>query len=179
MKKLFLVLLAAVMLLSCAAYAEEEIILPDTENATARIGDVEFTLDNEGTYFDFTYKYPAEFQLEIKEETDRVRHLLRWYPDEDYLKPAVGLVISRTKAYSTPEERLTDVAFIDQVTSEEINGMVWWIGVDTDDSNSSVIIWSCAAGGYVYTFSFSSEFPEDFDYAEFARTFVEQVAPVE
>ena len=58
-------------------------------------------------------------------------------------------------------------------------GMAWWIGVDTDDSNSSVIIWSCAAGGYVYTFSFSSEFTEDFDYAEFARTFAEQVAPVE
>ena len=177
MKKLFLVFLAAVMLFSCAV-CEEEIVLPETEYTTARIGDAEFTLANEQTYFDLAYKYPAEFELEIREESDRVRHMLRWYVD-GYEKPAVGLVISRTKAYSTPEERLNDIAFIDQVTAEEVNGTPWSVGVDTDSSTSSVIIWACTAGGYVYTFSFSSEYPADFDYTDFARAFAGEVAPAE
>ena len=32
-----------------------------------------------------------------------------------------------------------------------------------------------AADGYVYTFSFSTDFPTDFDYADFARVFAQRV----
>ena len=64
------------------------------------------------------------------------------------------------------------IAFIDDVTTEEINGATWAIGTAAD---GSVIIYACAAGGYVYTFSFSTDFPTDFDYADFARVFAQRV----
>ena len=53
------------------------------------------------------------------------------------------------------------IAFIDDVTIEAINGATWAIGT--------------AAGGYVHTFSFSTDFPTDFDYADFARVFAQRV----
>ena len=66
-------------------------------------------------------------------------------------------------------------AFIDQITTEQINGAPWAIGTEANTSNGSVIIYACAAGEYTYTFSFSSDYPADFDYADFARVFAQQV----
>ena len=104
-----------------------------------------------------------------------MRYLHRYFL-KDFIKPAVGLVISRSNAYASPEDRLSDVAFIDQVTPEEINGVPWVIGTKSD---SSVMIFSRAAGGYVYTFSFSTDYPEDFDYEAFARVFIQYVSDAE
>ena len=175
MKKLILVMLIAALMIPFAAFAEGE---DAQEITTAAIGETEFSFTNEQEYFDLKYFYPAEFELEIKEEDDRVRYLHRYFP-QDFIKPAVGLVISRTNAYASPEERLSDVAFIDKVATEEINGVSWAIGTDSDSSNSSVMIFSRAAGGYVYTFSFSSDYPEDFDYEAFARVFIQHVSDAE
>lgn len=172
MKKLFLMLIVAAMLACTAAFAEEG-VSADATVVTANIGDVSFDFTNEQAYYDVTYRYPDAFELEIKEDGDRVRHVLRYHV-EGCDPSAVGLVISRTNEY-TPEERLADFAFIDQITTEQINGAPWAIGTETDTSNGSVIIYACAAGEYTYTFSFSSDYPADFDYADFARTFVQQV----
>ena len=171
MKKLLVLLLAAALLLPCAAPAEGD---GAPEILAAAIGEAEFNFTNEQEYFDLVYRYPDEFSLEIQEEPDRVRHVLRWLPEE-YIKPAVGLVVSRTKSYATAKERLEDISFIDQITTEEINGVTWTVGTDSSPSNTSVTIWAREAGGYVYTFSFSSDFPEDFDFGEFAAVFARGV----
>ena len=175
MKKLILVMLIAALMVPFAAFAEE---VGAQEIPTAAIGETEFSFTNEQEYFDLKYLYPAEFELEIKEEDGRVRYLHRYFP-KDFIKPAVGLVISRTNAYASPEERLSDIAFIDQVATEEINGVSWAIGTDSDSSNSSVMIFSRTAGGYVYAFSFSSDYPEDFDYEAFAKVFIQHVSDAE
>ena len=94
------------------------------------------------------------------------------YHVEGYDPTAVGLVVSRTSDYESPEAHVGDPAFIDDVTTEEINGVIWAIGTAAD---GSVIIYACAAGEYVYTFSFSTDFPADFDYADFARVFAQGV----
>jgi hypothetical protein len=172
MKKLILFMLMAALMIPFAVFAEEE---STQEIPTAAIGETEFSFTDEQVYFDLKYLYPAEFELEIKEEPDRVRYLHRYFP-KDFIKPAVGLVISRSNAYASPEDRLSDVAFIDQVTPEEINGVPWVIGTKSD---SSVMIFSRAAGGYVYTFSFSTDYPEDFDYEAFARVFIQYVSDAE
>ena len=49
--------------IASTAYAEEN---TGAETATASIGDVAFSLTNEQAYFDVLYKYPDEFELEIK-----------------------------------------------------------------------------------------------------------------
>ena len=175
MKKLILVMLIAALMVPFAAFAEE---VGAQEIPTAAIGETEFSFTNEQEYFDLKYLYPAEFELEIKEEDGRVRYLHRYFP-KDFIKPAVGLVISRTNAYASPEERLSDIAFIDQVATEEINGVSWAIGTDSDSSNSSVMIFSRTAGGYVYAFSFSSDYPEDFDYEAFTKVFIQHVSDAE
>ena len=172
MKKMFLIMIAAALLVLPAVGAAET-GSEEEQEMLANIGDVTFSFTNEQEYFDVFYMYPDEFELEIKEDGNRVRHILRYYV-EGYEKPAVGLVISRTNEY-TPEERLADIAFIDEITTEEINGVSWVIGTDTDPSTSSVIIYVRAAGEYTYTFSFSSEYPAEFDYADFARVFAEKV----
>lgn len=83
-------------------------------------------------------------------------------------------MISRTNIYNTPEERLKDVAFIDKdkITTEEINGNPWVIGTDSDTSKTSVLIYAAAFGGYIYTFSFSSDILDVSDYAEFTKVFI-------
>ena len=176
-KQVLWVMLTAIMLVLAMACAlgEETAVNPEEETiATASIGDVTFSFTNEQEFFDVCYKYPDEFELEINEEPDRVRHLVRYHV-EGFEPTAVGLVVARNNYYATPEERLKDVAFLDTFDSEEINGVTWAIGSKSDTSNGSVIIYACAAGGYVYTFSFSSDYPDDFDYAEFARTFAGEV----
>lgn len=170
MKKTVLFILIAALLIPFAAFAEEAQEIP-----TAAIGDAEFSFTNEQVYFDLAFLYPDGLDTEIKEEPDRVRYLYRYYV-EGYEKPAVGLVVSRTKAYATPEDRLTDIAFINEVTAEEINGVSWAVGIQSD---YSVIIYARAAGEYVYTFSFSTDYPEDFDFREFARVFAEGVTDAE
>lgn len=174
MKKLFLMLMAVVMLVPSLVCAREEGELPETEYAVSRIGDTEFVLTNTQEYYDFSYRYPNEFELEIKEDSDRIRHVLRYHV-EGYDPTAVGLVISRTNRYATPEERLRDCAFLDVFTAEDINGVTWSIGSQTDTSEDSVTVYACAAGEYIYTFSFSTDYPADFDYAEFAKAFVGEV----
>lgn len=168
MKKLSLIILMVAITIASTAYAEEN---TGAETATASIGDVAFSLTNEQAYFDVLYKYPDEFELEIKEDGDRVRNIHRYHV-EGYDPTAVGLVVSRTSDYESPEARVGDPAFIDDVTTEEINGVIWAIGTAAD---GSVIIYACAAGEYVYTFSFSTDFPADFDYADFARVFAQGV----
>ena len=173
MKKLLMTVIIAALLLSFGVCMAES-AAPEEEIVTAAIGDVTFSFTNEQEYYDVVYRHPDEFELEIKEDTDRVRHIL-CYHVEGFEPCAVKLVVSWTKNYATPEERLKDVIFIDQVVTEEINGVSWAIGTKTRPSNTSVIIYSCAAGGYVYTFSFSSDHPDAFDYAEFAQVFAKNV----
>ena len=172
MKKAVLFMLIAALLIPFTAFAEGE---GAQEIPTAAIGEAEFSFTNEQVYFDLAYLYPDGFDLEIKEEPDRVRYLHRYYK-EGYEKPALGLVVSRSNVYATPEERLTDVSFIDEVTTEEINGVSWAVGTKSD---SSVTIFACSAGEYVYTFSFSTDYPEDFDYRAFARVFIQGVSAAE
>ena len=168
LKKLSLIILMVAITIASVTYAEEN---TGAEAATANIGDATFSFTNEQAYFDVLYKYPNEFELEIKEDGDRVRHIHRYHV-EGYDPTAVGLVVSRTSDYESPEARVGDPAFIDDVTMEEINGATWAIGTASD---GSVIIYACAAGEYVYTFSFSTDFPADFDYADFARVFAQSV----
>ena len=183
MKKLFCLLMTAVLLMSAAcALAETAEAAPDPEAApdteaeivTAAIGDVTFAFVNEGEYYEFSYLYPAEFELEIKEDTDRVRHALRYYQDP-FDKTAVGVVIARNNSYATPEERVESPAFIDKTWTEEINGVPWAVGAADDNS---VIMYACAGDGYIYTFSFSTEYEGIFDFADFAKTFVSLIKPV-
>ena len=168
LKRLSLIILMVVLTIASAAYAEES---NNTEAATANIGDVTFAFSNDQEYFDVLYKYPDEFELEIKEDGDRVRNIHRYHV-EGYDPTAVGLVVSRTSDYESPEARVSDPAFIDDVTTEEINGATWAIGTAAD---GSVIIYACAAGDYVYTFSFSTDYPADFEYADFAKVFAQEV----
>ena len=156
-----------------AVYGSE----PETgepEPIAANIGDVTFAFTNQGEYYDVTYMYPAEFELEVKEDSDRVRHALR-YNVEGYEPPSVGLVISRSNDFSSPEERLADISWTDDIVTEEINGTSWAIGTQTDVSEDRLIIYACAVGEYIYTFSFSSDYPADFDFTDFARAFAEAV----
>ncbi len=64
MKKLLLILIAAAMLASTAALAEEGVSAEATV-VTAGIGDISFEFTNEQAYFDVTYSfssdYPADF----------------------------------------------------------------------------------------------------------------------
>lgn len=175
MKKSFLLILIVALLFPFAVCAEEEILLPEAEPSVARIGNDELAFINRQDYYDLSYKYPGEFELEIKEDSDRTRHVLSYF-SEGYEKPAVKLVISRTNEY-TPETRLTDVSFIDQITAEEINGVPWRVGTQTDTSNGSVTIYVCGAGEYTYTFTFSSDYPADFDFSAFAEAFIREVKP--
>ena len=71
MKKLSLIILMVAITIASTAYAEEN---TGAETATASIGDVAFSLTNEQAYFDVLYKYPDEFELEIKEDGDREEH---------------------------------------------------------------------------------------------------------
>lgn len=177
MKKLFCLLMTAVLLMSAAcalAEAAETAPDPEAETVTASVGDVTFAFVNEGEYYEFSYLYPAEFELEIKEDTDRVRHALRYYEDP-FDKTAVGVVIARNNSYATPEERVKSPAFIDKTWTEEISGVPWAVGAADDNS---VIIYACAGDGYIYTFSFSTEYEDIFDYADFAKTFVSLIKPV-
>ena len=152
----------------------EDVNGSEPEAIAANIGDVTFAFTNQGEYYDVTYRYPAEFELEVKEDSDRVRHALR-YNVEGYEPPAVGLVISRSNDFSTPEERLADISWTDDIVTEEINGTSWAIGTQTDTSEDRLIIYACAVGEYIYTFSFSSDYPADFDFTDFARVFAENV----
>ena len=117
--------------------------------------------------------YPDEFELEVKEDDERVRDVLRYHVD-GYDPSAVGIVASRTNEF-TPEERLADLSWIDEIVTEEINGVPWVIGTQTDTSESRLIVYSRAAGDYTYTFSFSTDYPADFDFTDFARAFAETV----
>ncbi len=103
MKRLFVivVIVAAVMasLAGCAEEAAGAEEATGAEAATASIGDVAFSFANEQDYFDVTYKYPDGFELEISEDGDRVRHLLRYHV-EGYDPKAVGIVVSRTNEYT-------------------------------------------------------------------------------
>ena len=144
MKKLSLIILMVAITIASTAYAEEN---TGAETATASIGDVAFSLTNEQAYFDVLYKYPDEFELEIQEDGDRVRNIHRYHV-EGYDPTAVGLVVSRTSDYESPEARVGDPAFIDDVTTEEINGVIWAIGTAAD---GSVIIYACAAGIALFT----------------------------
>ena len=177
MKKLLMTVIIAALLLSFGVCMAES-AAPEEEIVTAAIGDVTFSLTNEQEYYDVFYLYPDEFELEIKEDTDRVRHVHNYHV-EGFEPNAVRLVISRSSSYATPEERLADVIFIDQVVTEEINGASWAIGTKTDNSSNSIIVYACATGKYVYTFSFSSDYPEAFDYAEFANVFARHVTIAE
>ena len=56
---------------------------------------------------------------------------------------------------------------------EEINGVTWAVGKDTAKKN--VIMYACASGDYTYNFSFSTEYPSDFEFSDFARAFAETV----
>ena len=169
MKKLFLLLIAAALALAAIGALSE----PDTAEASAHIGDVAFSLSNEQSYYDVSYRYPDEFELEIREDDDPVRHILRYRVD-GYDPTAVGIVVSRASGY-TPEERLAEMAFIGDVTTEEINGATWAIGTAADASKRNVIVYACAAAEYTYTFSFSTDYPADFDFADFAAAFAREV----
>ena len=164
LKKLSVIILLVAVLMVSAAYAEESA-------EAANIGDATFSFTNEQEYYDVLYKYPDEFELEIKEDDDHVRNIHRYHV-EGYDPTAVGLVVSRTNDYESPEARVSDPAFIDDVTTEEINGTTWAIGTEAD---GSVIIYARAVGEYVYTFSFSTDFPADFEFADFARAFAQGV----
>ena len=168
MKKLLLFLLAAVMLGSFAVCTAEE-GTSETAAATASIGDVTFSFTNEQAFYDISYMYPDEFELEIKEDDGRIRHLHRYHAD-GYDPSAVGLVVSRAKGFGTARERLEDISWVHAITDEEINGVTWAVG-----TGDGLIIYVFAKGDYVYTFSFSSDYPADFDFADFARAFAGEV----
>ena len=144
-----------------------------TEAKTAAIGSKEFVFSNEAAYFDVTYRYPDEFKQEVKEDSDRVRNALTYRP-EGYDSTAVGIVISRTNEF-TPQKRLEELKWLDQITTKEINGASWSVGTQTDTSKNRLIVYAFAVNGYTYTFSFSSDYPADFDFTEFAEAFAEAV----
>ena len=119
--------------------------------------------------------YPDEFVLEIQEGETLTRHILH-YQAEGYDLETDRLVISRTNEYGTPEERMKAFSLLEEVATTEVNGAVWAIGTKSGESGYSIVTYACAAGGYVYTFSFSTDYPAGFDPAEFARVFAEEVA---
>lgn len=158
-----------------AASAAPESPEPEAAVTTARMGDTDFAFSKEEAYYDVSYRYPEEFELEVNEETGHPRHLLRYHA-EGYDPEALKIVITRTEGF-TPEERLKDLYFSD-VTTEEIGGVQWAIGVfnrDEEDSNEQIITYSCAKDDYAYTFSFLTDYPGDFDATEFARAFAGEV----
>ena len=65
MKKSFLLILIVALLFPFAVCAEEEILLPEAEPSVARIGNDELAFINRQDYYDLSYKYPGEFELEI------------------------------------------------------------------------------------------------------------------
>ena len=168
MKKMLWFVAAVVVLFCSFAFAQE------AEITTAAMGKTTFAFTNEQEFYDLTYKYPDQFELEIKEETDRTRHLLRYHL-EGYDPSAVGLVVARNKNYSTAEERLKDVAFLDEFSSEEINGISWDLGWSKDQSENRVLIYATKVGEYIYTFSFSTDYPKDFDFTELAASWIGEI----
>ena len=77
---------------------------PGTEVPAAGIGDVAFSFTYEQAYYDVLREYPDEFELAIKEDADRVRNIHRCHV-QGYDPTAVGIVISRTSNYASPEAR--------------------------------------------------------------------------
>ena len=78
LKKLSVIILLVAVLMVSAAYAEESA-------EAANIGDATFSFTNVQEYYDVLYKYPDEFELEIKEDDDHVRNIHRYHV-EGYAK---------------------------------------------------------------------------------------------
>lgn len=194
MKKALLIMMTAALLITTAACSKDsgstkengaadasaveesrsEDAAEEPADKTAEIGEKEFAFSDEAAYYDVTYRYPDEFKLEVKEDSDKKRNVHSYRP-EGYDSTAVGIVISRMNEY-TPKERLEEFVWLDQITTKEINGASWAVGVQTDTSKSRLIVYAFAANGYTYTFSFSSDYPTDFDFTGFAEAFVETVS---
>lgn len=172
MKKTIAVILAVLMMLSLAACGggSSGSETQSSKGASAKAGDVTFDFNQDGQFLDLKYKYPDTMELE-KDES-HPRDMLRYHAD-GYDPAAFSVVISRREGW-TPEEVVKELLSSDDavITSEEINGVTYTVGTLTTGSGTKVILYSRAAGDDAYSMSFPTDYPDDFDLAEFARVFV-------
>lgn len=134
------------------------------------IGDISLTFSRENTYYDLAYQYPEEMAFE-EETGEKVRHCIRYYAD-GFDPSAFGIVIARRKGISA-DRWIADELQLD-LSKTEVNGITWSVGI-SESKKSKAIIYACDAGEYDYSISFNTQHPDSFDFADFARAFIQRV----
>lgn len=134
---------------------------------TASVGNTTFFFNNQKQFFDVSYNYPNE--LELEEDTSHPRDLLR-YRVEGYDPVAFGVVVGLVKGM-TPDRWISEEKHMD-MTEEEINGVTWFVGTKTKDDGSKNTMYACKVGDDTYTVSFATDYANEFDFTDFAKVFM-------